>query len=136
MLFVFVFLIRSLLVSYCTYSLSLNIFAFKEVSYQNLKFKTSLNDTNMTTLKRGENSYLEREHLMSVICSWVTHFTIVPVLVCVTKIIFTTSNISEKTYKISELNDSMCMITVWTFIQLLLQVKTTAAMWQALKVLI
>ena len=44
----FVFLIRSLLVCYCTCSLLLNTFAFEEIIYKNLKFKTSLNDTNMT----------------------------------------------------------------------------------------
>ena len=53
----FSIIIRSLLVCYCTCSLSLNTFAFKEIIYKNLKFKTSLNDTNITNPEKGRKQF-------------------------------------------------------------------------------
>ena len=52
-LFVLAFVIMSLLVCYCTYSISPNTFSFEQIIYENLKFKTSLNDINMTNPEKG-----------------------------------------------------------------------------------
>ena len=87
MLFVFVFAIKSLLVCYCACSLSLNIFALKEIIYRNKEIKISSTDINMTNPEEGRNWFSRSVASMTNICSWGTHFIIVPVLVCVTKII-------------------------------------------------
>ena len=43
------------LVCYCVCSLSLNTFAFGEIIYENLKFKTSPKDINMTNPIKGND---------------------------------------------------------------------------------
>ena len=52
-LFVFMFAIRSLLVCYSTCPLSRHIFAFEDIIYKNVKFKTSLSDASMKNPEKG-----------------------------------------------------------------------------------
>ena len=58
MLFVFVIVIKSLLVCYCACPLSLNTFAFEEIIYGNVECKTSLNDI-MLNLGKAKKSSIE-----------------------------------------------------------------------------
>ena len=59
MLFVFVFVINSLLVGYCACSLSLSTIAFEEIIYQNVDCKTSLNDI-LINLGKGRKQFFTR----------------------------------------------------------------------------
>ena len=86
-LLVFVLAIKSLLVCYCGCSLSLNIFAFKEIIYRNKEIKISSTDINMTKFEEGRKWFCRSVASMTNIYSWATCFTMVPVLVCVIKII-------------------------------------------------
>ena len=86
MLFVFVFAIKLLLVCYSACSLSLNTFAFEEIIYRNKEIEISSTDINMTSPEEGRKWFSRSVASMTNICSWGTRFTIVPVLVCVTKI--------------------------------------------------
>ena len=86
-LLVFVLAIKSLLVCYCGCSLSLKIFAFKEIIYRNKEIKISSTDINMTKFEEGRKWFSRSVASMTNIYSWATRFTMVPVLVCVIKII-------------------------------------------------
>ena len=82
---VFVFAIKSLLVCYCACSLSLNIFAFKEIISRNYEIKTSSTDVNITNPEERRKWFSRSVASMTNICSWGRCFIIVPVLVCVIK---------------------------------------------------